>query len=270
MSEMSSFRDAQNDTLLKQTIGRKGSQLRRRIHSLFFAGTLLMVLTARLAAQQEKFVVVIDPGHGGTKNLPGSNANNAIGPVTKTLEKDLTLKYCQALCARLRNMATEANKNVSVILTRDTDANLTAEQRTYEVRRNKAPIFLVLHFNDDGGSGKVRGSLYVDRVDKNVNRAEDNALAEKIVAACVRGLVKTDPEAHRLDPVVYKKDFPAVSSDELQGNTKTSARTRMAYLETEFLNNPRIDELLNKNSHQDRVMNDVCDELSKAILNEVR
>jgi len=67
--------------------------------------------------------IVIDPGHGGTTNLPGSSANNAISR-SGVKEKKLTLDFCLILRDELLRQAAAANETINVVLTRTTDVNL--------------------------------------------------------------------------------------------------------------------------------------------------
>jgi N-acetylmuramoyl-L-alanine amidase len=105
----------------------------------------------------EKRVIVIDPGHGGTENKPGSSANNATS-VSGPKEKTLTLDF--ALSLRLQLASAEVKAifesrgycDVGVILTRETDINLTGSQRVAVATVNKADILISIHFNGGGAS----------------------------------------------------------------------------------------------------------------------
>jgi N-acetylmuramoyl-L-alanine amidase len=65
--------------------------------------------------------VVIDPGHGGTGNLGGSDGNHAESP-SHVLEKDMTLDFAKRVRAQLQATAPDVN----VVLTRTGD---TVEQQ---------------------------------------------------------------------------------------------------------------------------------------------
>lgn len=84
-------------------------------------------------------VVVIDPGHGGSADLGGSSHNNAVGP-NGLLEKNLTLDIALRVRAHLQGVA-------NVILTRDTDVNLSLADRARVAYNNRAALFLSIHFN---------------------------------------------------------------------------------------------------------------------------
>lgn len=78
--------------------------------------------------------IVIDPGHGGSD--PG-----AIGP-TGLREKDVTLKLGKRIAEKLRK-----ELDVNVILTRETDQDISLEQRAAIANEAHADLFLSVHVN---------------------------------------------------------------------------------------------------------------------------
>jgi N-acetylmuramoyl-L-alanine amidase len=78
--------------------------------------------------------VVIDPGHGG-------DDEGAHGP-GGTKEKDLTLQIARRLKTTI-----EGRIGLRVLLTRDADENVPANQRTSMANNNKADLFISLHAN---------------------------------------------------------------------------------------------------------------------------
>lgn len=91
-------------------------------------------------------VVVLDPGHGGDD--PGVEAEG-------TREKDLTLELARALKPEL-----ERRLRARVVLTRDRDVALSAEQRAEAANRARADLFLSLHF-DGFPSADARGATAI-------------------------------------------------------------------------------------------------------------
>ncbi|MGH7730616.1 MAG: N-acetylmuramoyl-L-alanine amidase, partial [Candidatus Eiseniibacteriota bacterium] len=88
-------------------------------------------------------VVVLDPGHGGSD--PGVIAGNAV-------EKELSLELARLLQSELARRL-----RARVILTRNTDRDLTADQRAEIANRSHADLVLSLHF--DGFPGpRARGA----------------------------------------------------------------------------------------------------------------
>ncbi len=84
-------------------------------------------------AASEEIVVVIDPGHGGTN----------FGAQYNTLkEKDLTLVTALAMKEEL-----EKYEGVTVQMTRDTDIDLSLEQRAQIAIQSQADYLISLHYN---------------------------------------------------------------------------------------------------------------------------
>lgn len=101
--------------------------------------------------------LLIDPGHGGTHDTWCYGCKSASG---KFYEKDLTLDIAQ----RLKKILTQ--KNIRVILTRETDISLSPDrkidlQMRSELTQKYIPdIFISLHFNS--ADRRQRGfELYV-------------------------------------------------------------------------------------------------------------
>ena len=86
------------------------------------------------------FLVVIDPGHGGSD--PGARGPNGL------LEKHLTLDIAR----RVRLFLSEID-GIDVVLTRERDHGLSRLNRVSAVRRSEADLFVSLHFNHLPQSG---------------------------------------------------------------------------------------------------------------------
>jgi len=81
-----------------------------------------------------RFVVAIDPGHGGSD--PGAEGPNGL------LEKHLTLDIAR----RIRLFLSEFD-DIEVVLTRERDRGLSRRTRVAAVRESGADLFVSLHFN---------------------------------------------------------------------------------------------------------------------------
>jgi N-acetylmuramoyl-L-alanine amidase len=138
--------------------------------------------------------IVIDPGHGGTAQMPGSSANNAIS-ASGVKEKKLTLDFCSILRDELTRQASAANEEVKVVLTRTTDINMPGSKRAGMAFENRAKLFLSLHFN--GGPERTRGCETFFRAAKNgaLNFIADKAFAEAINTAVFSSLAAIDSSA---------------------------------------------------------------------------
>ena len=130
-------------------------------------------------------VVVIDPGHGGVGDLPGSDANHAQSP-SGVLEKDMTLAYGLALRNSLREAAVGKKLRLKIFMTRTTDVNVAGAARARTARDNGADVIFIIHFNSSE-SHTARGTLEVRRNAGNVNQGEDiefiNRVINKVVPA---------------------------------------------------------------------------------------
>lgn len=89
---------------------------------------------ATLYAQEEKFIVVLDAGHGGKD--PGRPTKNGYK------EKDIALKVVLELGKQL-----EKNPDVKVIYTRKTDVFLELHERSAIANKADADLFVSVHCN---------------------------------------------------------------------------------------------------------------------------
>ena len=82
----------------------------------------------------EKFVIMLDPGHGGSD--PGSIGHNGLE------EKALTLDI-----AKRAERILEKQSNVQVLLTRDSDKGMSRKNRVQRVKNSGADMVVSLHLN---------------------------------------------------------------------------------------------------------------------------
>ena len=125
--------------------------------------------------------IVIDPGHGGRDDLPGSRANRVVG-ARGTEEKMLTLDVGRRVAARLRG------EGHTVLLTRNDDRNVSARERASRARERRADVFLSIHFNgSDHGTEqgtevlvRPRGARDLGRLDERSRRLAEAVRAELV------------------------------------------------------------------------------------------
>lgn len=118
---------------------------------------LLATLTATAVAAPEPapappprpFVVVIDPGHGGSNT-------GAAGVIEGLYEKRVTLAFSRALAARLAR-----EPGVVVHLTREDDRYLTLRERVRIANRLGADVFVSVHLNASTSRGQRGFETYV-------------------------------------------------------------------------------------------------------------
>jgi N-acetylmuramoyl-L-alanine amidase len=85
--------------------------------------------------ETQRFVVLLDPGHGGTD--PGATSHNGL------IEKHLTLDI-----AKRTRLYLSKYPNIDVIFTRETDRGLSRDSRVNKIKNSRADLMISLHFND--------------------------------------------------------------------------------------------------------------------------
>jgi len=103
-------------------------------------------------------VIVIDAGHGGIE----TGATNA-----GTVEKDLTL-----LLARNLRTALQRRLSATIVLTRDSDIDLTSEARAGVANNNQASLFISIHTGYSPDKNVSGSSIYVMKPDFTGGLAE--------------------------------------------------------------------------------------------------
>lgn len=208
--------------------------------------------------------VVIDPGHGGTENMDGSDANHAVSP-SGVLEKNMTLQ----MGLLVRDALLAANRNghtIKVFMTRTTDTNLRLSARANVARDHRADLLLSIHFN--GFDGMVRGveTLVRPVADGNVNHGEDKAFAVKIQKRVFEAVKARDPNTKNRG---VKDQKLGVLNDAALGNTATSHPCRACLLEIEFIDVADVDVLLNTGPNAAAARSDVAHAIAAAIIEEL-
>lgn len=109
------------------------------ISSLILCSLLFLPPAPRGVGADGKITIVLDPGHGGASD-PGTCRGEAA-------EKNYTLALAKSLCSKL-----EANGNFRVIMTRDSDTEITLANRVKVAYDNDADLLFSIHF--DGSTNK--------------------------------------------------------------------------------------------------------------------
>ena len=139
----------------------------RVLHAITL-GCLIALLWARNdGTNRGEYVVVIDPGHGGTN----------IGAVTREglLEKDLTLD----VGLRLRELLSRRT-DVRVVLTRTEDRSLALWDRRDASNDHRADLFVSIHFNGSRNKTVNRSEVFYSR---NVSREPAQTFGELVESA---------------------------------------------------------------------------------------
>lgn len=201
---------------------------------------------------KEKRVIVIDPGHGGAKNVAGSNANNATS-ASGVKEKVLTLAYAQDLKEHLESDEIQqifrgrGYCEVKIIMTRTTDVNVTARNRVKTATDNKADILMSIHFNGSKyHNARGTETFYRDpRNGSQANLGEDKALAEAVNNAAFQAISAMDSAASNRGIKSDKQGKnPGISVLRDPGRGLSGKICRSCLLEVEFIDFPAVDVLL--------------------------
>lgn len=120
---------------------------------LSLIGALSLAATAQAAPQpilHQEFVIVIDPGHGGTND--GCQTHDG-----DLFEKELTLELAHQLEERLHVLMPHAE----VVLTRETDVTMTLADRVAFANSAGADLFLSIHANASPTRSQTGFETYV-------------------------------------------------------------------------------------------------------------
>ena len=207
--------------------------------------------------------VVIDPGHGGTGSIGGSDGNHAVSP-SGVKEKDLTLILANLVKSELQAAAVAGGHTITILMTRTGDVNLSLADRAHVARTNRADRFLSIHLN--AFNGVTRGvETYVRRAQDNVNLSDDKRFATNIQNAVFHAIKSVDPATN--DRGVKEKQLGVLRDDSL-GNT-SGGHCRACLLEVEFLDVPAVDVLLNTGPNATAVRSDIAKAIAGAIINDL-
>jgi N-acetylmuramoyl-L-alanine amidase len=126
------------------------------VRKLYVVAPLLLALAALPRAQEATAThvqtIVIDPGHGGDD----SGARGANGTLEKQLALDVAL--------RLRTLI-ETQHLLRVVLTREDDRLVSADERAAVANNNKADLLLSLHANASPSRAMAGAEVYYSAFD---------------------------------------------------------------------------------------------------------
>ncbi|CAM4016477.1 N-acetylmuramoyl-L-alanine amidase family protein [Gillisia hiemivivida] len=145
-------------------------ELRKSIFSIFFFSTIA-IFPLENYSQTEKanqFVIVVDPGHGGSD--PG-----AVG-INGNLEKEVVLKIAQEMI-RISKLSLE--DEFKIYLTRYKDSLISLGDRAKLAKGLKADVFISLHCNHSDNPDAQGLEVYVSNI-KSQQSKESILLAYRI------------------------------------------------------------------------------------------
>lgn len=164
-------------------------------------------------AQEDKPVLVIDPGHGGVDV-------GAAGPRGEQ-EKTIALEFARALKAKI-----EAEGKLRVLLTRNEDAFMALDERVRVARQAGAGLLLSIHA-DTLGEASVEGAT-VYTVSARASDSEAAKTAEKEnFADRAAGLEPKSEDAGEVGDILYD-----LTRRETRAYSRIFARTLIGYWQT--------------------------------------
>ena len=204
--------------------------------------------------------IVIDPGHGGSTEIGGSSANNAVS-ASGVLEKNITLRMGFLVRDALKELATLGGHTLKIHLTRETDKNLGLCDRAKVAKTKSADIFLSLHCN---GFNKVaRGTETLIRpAASNARHAADKAFAQRVQKAAFNAIKSHDANAKNRG---VKDQVLGVLNRGCLG-----AKPRGCMIELEFIDVPAVDKLLNVGPNSPQVRSDLAKAIAGAIIDTLK
>lgn len=212
--------------------------------------------------KSEKFVVVIDPGHGGVD--PG-----AIGKY-KTYEKNVVLQIAKRLQSELNK-----KKGVKAYLTREKDAFIPLADRVRFAQRKHADLFISLHADAHKNRKVNGGSVYVlsdKSSDKEAARLARQANEGDLIAGIDLSHESKDVQDILIDltqrETMNKSALLAKEVITQMGKVTKLRKKRIMFagfkvlkapeipsilIELSYISNPRDEKLLKSRKHQTKL-----------------
>ena len=255
-------RDQRN---IAETLGTRGilPKVRRLAHfSLLLA---LIPVSAFAGVQSRSLTVVLDPGHGGAFPHDGAHGRGGI------VEKDVALAVARKLKTILER------SGASVVLTRETDADVPLAQRAQVANESIGDLFLSIHCNSMESS---RDRLVTRGVETYFLSPDPTDAEARLLAELENGGPSAMPAPKKTDAVAgiladlaltQARNDSAVLAQIVQRNIVRGAGspsrgvrqapflvlsgTKMpsALVEIGFISHPSEGPLLANEQHQDRI-----------------
>lgn len=208
--------------------------------------------------------IVIDPGHGGTGSIDGSDGNHAVS-VSGVKEKDLTLILANLVKSELEATAAAGGHNINIFMTRTGDVNLSLADRAHVARANHADRLLSIHLNASDAHNARGVETFVRRAQDNVNLNDDKRFATKIQTAVFNTIKGFDANTNNRG---VKEARFGVLNDVALGNT-AGGNCRACLQEVEFLDFPAVDVLLNTGPNAAAVRTAIARAMANAIIDDL-
>ena len=209
------------------------------------------------SAQETAPVIIIDPGHGGSKVAGSLKTRSNSSPNNATTagglkEKDLTLEFSRILKEEVLREAGVRGIRVGVLLTREDDRNLDFVQRAAIANRPDTACVVSIHFNAGGGKSALGSLALIAAENRNPSFELDSRFGKSLAEACSRGVRQYLPES---------KSRGVITDGHLHGGLGSNFFFQMlrhkrlrevpkCFLEVEFIDNPKVEEKLLKEERE--------------------
>ncbi len=187
--------------------------------------------------------IVLDPGHGGTATVGGSSWNNAIGP-SGSLEKTWTLDVC------LRAKDALAGRGYTVLMTRETDVNVSIDGRRKVARDAKADCFISIHFNASDAHNAQGTETYVH---PTTTSAASILLMRRVQKAMVAELGLTDRNDTRTTDGILRGSYGVLRE------ARHHSGTAVCLHEVSFMDRIDAENRIKTEAYRDRIATAIAD-----------
>ena len=225
--------------------------------------------------KKEKWVIVIDPGHGG-------HSSGAVGP-TGYKEKDLVLAVAKEVKKIL-----EKEKRISVVMTREKDVFKGLGERTALANKIKADLFVSIHANAVWGKKRrkmARGieTYFLGEAQTDEDRAlaikenEDIKYESEYADAAILELILSDltqslyqKESHNLASLIQNKLIATTGWTDRGVKQNNYYVLRLCYMpavlvEIGFVSHPEEERLLKRPERQREIAREIAEGIKEYI-----
>ncbi|HPE28880.1 MAG TPA: N-acetylmuramoyl-L-alanine amidase [Candidatus Mcinerneyibacteriales bacterium] len=225
--------------------------------------------------KKEKWVIVIDPGHGG-------HSSGAVGP-TGYREKDLVLAVSREVKKIL-----DRESRISVVMTRDSDVFKGLGERTALANKIKADLFVSIHANAVWGKARrqvARGveTYFLGEAQTDEDRAlaikenEDIKYESEYADAAILELILSDltqslyqKESHNLASLIQNRLITSTGWTDRGVKQNNYYVLRLCYMpavlvEIGFISHPEEERLLKGKERQRAIALEIADGIKEYI-----
>lgn len=205
-----------------------------KILAIFVILVIIVVIIVTLAKKNDKIVICIDAGHGGSDAGATSEGR---------YEKNDTLKVAKLVKQYLEN------KNIEVVMTRDSDETTTLQERCKIANKKRADLFVSIHRNSaEFGNG-------IEIWTSSNKKQKDIQLATSILDE----ILKTEIQSNR--GIKYGTIKGENTNYYVLNNTKMPS----CLIELGFITNDKDNNLLDNNieSYAQAIADGIIEEIKK-------